>query len=99
MSLAEIIHRENFSVKQAVAPRLYLMKDKSENLQSPLSITISTSIPSEIIYLTAEYCLFFYKITLLEHIRAEMITSILYRFVHCTLYDKTTLVKSATNNT
>jgi hypothetical protein len=38
-----------------VATRLYLMKDESENLQSPLSITISTSISSKFIYLTAQY--------------------------------------------
>jgi hypothetical protein len=60
MPLAEIIHCENFSVKQAVAPRLYLMKDKSENFRSPLSTTISTLIPSEFIYLTAEYFFFFF---------------------------------------
>jgi hypothetical protein len=84
----------------SVAPRLYLMKDESENLQSPLSTTNSTSISFEFICLTTDFLFFyFYKITSIEHIKAEMMTSILYRFVHCTLHDRTILVKSATNNT
>jgi hypothetical protein len=82
-----------------IALRLYLMKYESENLQSPLNTTISTSISLGFIYRTAEYFFFFNKIILIEHIRAKMMTSILYRFLHCTLHDKITLVKSATNST
>jgi hypothetical protein len=37
-----------------VAPRLYLMKGESENLQFPLSTTISSSISSKILNLVAE---------------------------------------------
>ena len=40
--------------KTGVTPRLYLMKGKSENLQFPLSTTISSSISSDIINLATE---------------------------------------------
>jgi hypothetical protein len=86
-----------------VAPRLYLMKGKSGNLQLPLSTTILSSISSEIINLAAEYFLLYIKkkkkkTTLTEHIRADNKTSISNRFLHCTL-QQNSLVKSTTDGT
>jgi pentatricopeptide repeat protein len=68
--------------RSLVAPRLYLMKGESGNLQLPLSTTISSSISSEIINLAAEFFYFFFYTTLTKHIRADYKTSILNRFLH-----------------
>ena len=52
----------------SVAPRLYLMKGESENLQFPLSTTISSSISSKIINLATEKLFFFFIYIYNSHI-------------------------------
>jgi hypothetical protein len=68
-------HKANMYSK-LVAPRLYLIKGESENLQLSLSTTISSSISLEIINLAAEYIYFFIQPS---HNTSELINKLLYQ--------------------
>jgi hypothetical protein len=54
------IHDDDQTRAIYVAPRLYLMKDESENLRFLLSTINSTSISSEFIYLTADLFIYLF---------------------------------------